>query len=641
MTPIALLALLGIALFLPVFMSDDDADVETPEEPEVPEEPLEPTSLVIEGTAEADTLNGNSGEIVNAGEGNDTLTVTENAALTTLNGDGGDDLFDLGGDGNSDNTVARGGAGNDVITAGQNHINFTANGEGGDDTITVDSDGDSAILGGNGDDRITFGGDVAQVSGGEGDDFMTLNRPNSFGGTDSAMTVTGDAGNDFIGIGRSNLTAEGGEGNDQIRPGYSASDPWTGNTLDGGAGDDTLIANGTDNILLGGDGEDLLRDTFFPSTQNANVLDGGAGDDVLESRYFIRGDQEAAVTDTLTGGTGSDLFDIEIGLVTDNPAPSTPVATITDFNPDEDRLRIDVASFAQQGGYQDVTLVQDTAANSTDIILRFANPDGVSADTTALIRLEGVTGLTEDDLEIDDGRDVIEGTAGNDTLSSTDADDDSFRGIDTLRGLAGDDVLVHEASDSSGPLVLEGGEGNDTLVANEVEFGQQTTLNGGAGDDVLRSDNFIPRGNGAFDTFITGEGADRIEITTFNVGSNDNIDLGLIGLVTDFTPGEDMIFVDPSQLVREVVPDGETNGGEDFVAEYTQEFSLREDQDGAFTDLEFTYTAIGRTLDGDPVQMTGIIRLEGLTNLTEDDIAFAQLETQAPLFVRSGVAAGI
>ena len=47
-----------------------------------------------------------------------------------------------------------------------------------------------------------------------------------------------------------------------------------------------------------------------------------------------------------------------------------------------------------------------------------------------------------------------------------------------------------------------------------------STLDGGAGDDVLRSDLFLFDGgpNGNFDTFITGPGADRIEITTFSVG---------------------------------------------------------------------------------------------------------------------------
>lgn len=143
------------------------------------------------------------------------------------------------------------------------------------------------------------------------------------------------------------------------------------------------------------------------------------------------------------------------------------------------------------------------------------------------------------------------------------------------------------------------------------------------------------------DTFITGEGSDRIEITTFNVSNSENITLGLAGVVTDFTPGEDMIFVDPSQLVREVYPQDADNGGEDFIAEYEQSFTLREDTDGGFTDLEFTFTAVDRLTEGNPVQMTGVIRLAGLTGLSEDDIAFAQLETQAPLFTRDGVSSAL
>ncbi len=234
---------------------------------------------------------------------------------------------------------------------------------------------------------------------------------------------------------------------------------------------------------------------------------------------------------------------------------------------------------------------------------------------------------------------LIEGTAGNDTLSSGGSFDpeDSESAPETLSGLAGDDLLIHEARDDAGELVLEGGLGNDTILANEVEFGNNTTLDGGAGDDVLRTDIFVTGTPGdSFDTFITGEGADRIEIVTFNTTSDENIDLGLLGTVTDFDTDEDMIFVDPSQVIAEIVAADDNEEERDFASEFTHEITLNEDRQGGFTDLEFTFTAIST---GD--QMTGILRLDGLTNLTEDDIAFGQLEPAAPLFVRDGSYAGV
>ena len=232
-----------------------------------------------------------------------------------------------------------------------------------------------------------------------------------------------------------------------------------------------------------------------------------------------------------------------------------------------------------------------------------------------------------DTLRGDTGQAVNAG-AGNDTLSSTGNNLGRF-GLDTLRGLAGDDVLIHIAADSSGPLVLEGGDGNDTLTANEVEFGNQTTLNGGAGDDVLQTDIFTFSGgpNGSFDTFITGEGADRIEISYLNVSGVESAEVGLLGRVTDFDPEEDVIAVDPRWLIREI-EEGESTA-------FAQLVTLREDPDGAFTDLEFTYTS-----QATQAQFSGIIRLEGLTGLTEDDIAVVELDADDPAFNRPGIIVG-
>lgn len=92
----------------------------------------------------------------------------------------------------------------------------------------------------------------------------------------------GEAGNDDL---------RGGEGNDTIR---------------GGIGNDRL---------LGGEGEDSLY-----GGKGSDYLGGGDGDDTL-----IGGEGN----DTLTGGSGADTY-VFWAWGGDN--------TITDFNPDEDRL---------------------------------------------------------------------------------------------------------------------------------------------------------------------------------------------------------------------------------------------------------------------------------------------------------------
>lgn len=134
MTPIALLALLGIALLIPVFMDNDD-EPETPEEPVEPVDPVDPVDpvepvdpvvpTVVDGTASADTLVVESGQEVNGYSGEDTITAGADVTGATIDGgrdndtislagtnntaDGyrGNDFFDIGGTGNS-TSAARG-----------------------------------------------------------------------------------------------------------------------------------------------------------------------------------------------------------------------------------------------------------------------------------------------------------------------------------------------------------------------------------------------------------------------------------------------------------------------------------------------------------------------------------------------------
>lgn len=131
-----------------------------------------------------------------------------------LYGAGGNDFID--GEGGSD--VLYGGDGNDTI------FGLT-----GDDTIYGDA-GNDILYGDSGNN---------QVYGGIGDD-----------------TLVGDSGTDLL---------SGGDGNDIV----IGQGP--GTTVDGGAGDDILLG-GTDNLLLGGSGSDMI------GALAGDTVDGGAGD---------------------------------------------------------------------------------------------------------------------------------------------------------------------------------------------------------------------------------------------------------------------------------------------------------------------------------------------------------------------------
>ena len=137
-------------------------------------------------------------------------------------------------------------------------------GRAGDDDIELDAafpSGSSDIGdGGEGRDCIDGGGGGDLMIGGPGDD----NRPCEFTAfVDPLAALTGGPGNDRI---------------------------------EGGPGDDTMNGIFDDDILIGGTGNDLLRD---PSPRDADRLYGEDGRDTLDAR-------DGDGRDFIDGGHGSD-----------------------------------------------------------------------------------------------------------------------------------------------------------------------------------------------------------------------------------------------------------------------------------------------------------------------------------------------
>ena len=118
--------------------------------------PVEPPVEAVQGTTGPDTISGETGQTVNAGAGADTLSVAQNASDVILNGNRGNDTFDLSANVTSTGTTINDGGGGDSITSGQNHSDLTINGEEGDDNIRFESRS-GAISGGDGNDLISVG----------------------------------------------------------------------------------------------------------------------------------------------------------------------------------------------------------------------------------------------------------------------------------------------------------------------------------------------------------------------------------------------------------------------------------------------------------------------------------------------------
>ncbi|MGR3759546.1 calcium-binding protein [Roseobacteraceae bacterium NS-SX3] len=226
-------------------------------------------------------------------------------------------------------------------------------GDSGADSITGDP-GDNSLMGRGGDDTLDGAQGSDRVFGDGGNDTVT--------GGNGADEVFGGRGDDMVQGGRGSDVVRGGSGDDLLVDSTGAD------TLHGDTGEDVIISsgflteeqtaalaanpdlpNGVANVLdtLDALGADMSQDT----DGRADTVDGGFDDDLL---IFGRGDQ-------VTGGHGADTFLGGEWLETGE------TATITDFNPDEDRL---VYGYDPANGEPELSLLtRDNGSGGSDAIV--------------------------------------------------------------------------------------------------------------------------------------------------------------------------------------------------------------------------------------------------------------------------------
>jgi Ca2+-binding RTX toxin-like protein len=425
------------------------------------------------------------GSTIVATEGNDSLTGT--AGNDTIRGLGGDDTL---------NALA----GNDSLSGG----------EGAD--LMIGGDGNDT-LDGNWNGRFNDHETVADtMNGGAGDDEYLVDNTNDelsdTGGIDSVRVADMSW---TLGAGFENLIIV----NDWSESGYIGigndadnvmSLTYAAGRLEGRGGNDTLIGadgNAGSNRLFGGDGDDSLI-----GTGGSDTLDGGAGNDTLTGGG------------TLIGGAGADTFVLRRSF---GAGPSDPIA---DFASGVDKIQIDGSRFAGTGpagnfapgderfyaaagatGGHDAT---DRVVYNTTTGEVFYDDDGSGVGTAMLVAL--LPALTATDIVIVNGSSgqVINGTAGNDTLSGGSGDD-------TINGLGGDDNL----GGSIGNDRVDGGSGNDYLFGDRGA----DSLVGGDGNDTL--DGWDDDGNA--DSMDGGAGNDsygvhRNDVIVGDSGGIDSVD---------------------------------------------------------------------------------------------------------------------
>jgi serralysin len=411
----------------------------------------------------------------------------------------GDDLVDAGGGAD----VVFGGAGQDTLNGGTFDSGAdTIYGDVGNDLVFGGTGGADLLFGGDDNDTLGGGSDVDLLYGGAGDDVLHGDMPT--GGTSGAGadTLFGGEGNDQLYL-NPNANAQGGQayggaGNDYVQ-GTNFGD-----YIEGGLGDDFVVAAAGDDFLRGREGNDY----FDAGDGNDNVM-GELGDDVLRGR---------AGNDWQSGGEGNDNIMGEDG------------ADTVFGDAGNDFLGGEEGNDSLLGGDGNDTV---DAGGGADVVFGGAGQDTLNG---------GTFDSGADTIYGDAGNDLVfGGTGGADLLFGGD-DNDTLGGgsdVDLLYGGAGDDVLHGDmptgGTSGAGSDTLFGGEGNDQLYLNPNANAQGGQAYGGAGNDYVQGTNFgdyIEGGLGddfvvaaAGDDFLRGrEGNDY-----FDAGDgNDNV-MGELG----------------------------------------------------------------------------------------------------------------
>ncbi|NEP84052.1 MAG: calcium-binding protein [Okeania sp. SIO3B3] len=385
-----------------------------------------------------------------------------------------------------------------------------------DDLVVAFGDRDT-IYGGKNNDTLYSLGSQVRLSGDNGNDTIVQLNQETVGTPVNSTAIA------LTSIERSTLL--GGGGSDFIQ---GAVGPFGDgrNSLDGGAGNDTIRGQASRDTLAGGGGNDFIatglleenEDKFstngiavsVPGFAGQNRLDGGAGDDTLASGFL---------SDTMIGGQGNDCLSGIFSRVDGGEGNDTIDAT-------------NISTEASGGGSIEVTLI---GSSGNDILLG-STGDGVTnffngGTGNDLIQFGGT------------GDQLIGNTQGNDTVIAFQSEStapffiEDTQGSNTLSGAnnsgdtlitgAGDDSIVGGTADDEGRDSISAGAGDDVIFGR----GGRDTIVGGAGDD------YIAPGLATGDSLIGGLGNDSFAYFSISDDSKNTV-------IVDFDPSDDRILLD-------------------------------------------------------------------------------------------------
>ena len=513
------------------------------------------------GGADDDVLWGFSASTIDGGTGTDTLITSNTAYDITI------DLMDTGwqtyGNGNSAvisgiENITTGHGDDELLGNGSDNVFYagtgmdTLSGDQGDDTL-YGQDGSDTLVGGSGQDSLDGGDGADRIRG----DALWIDTSDyaSGSGSSTSLTINNDSGETINiywidGSGNTSLygvISDGGtftsstsvnhnwviadssgvyrevvEVTGATTVTYDAAD--LGDTIDGGAGADTIFGESGDDLIDGGAGADLIYggvgdDTISLSDGFGNdTVYGEDGNDALDASALSSGVTvvySASEDGTLTDGTDTVTFDNIEGLTLTGQADSVNGAA------DSAGLNIDAGAGDDTviGGSGDDSLVGGAGSDS----LVAGNNSG-AGDT-----LEGGSGndtLVDSywNATLDGGDDADFFQLGNGTASvtggegGTDADTISFLAANdavdiTLSGGAEAGTYTDADGDSGSFTGIEAFELSnqaDTFNSNGITGSE--SIYGMGGDDTITTQggtDYVEGGSGA-DSIQTGQGDDTV-----------------------------------------------------------------------------------------------------------------------------------
>jgi Ca2+-binding RTX toxin-like protein len=537
--------------------------------------------------------------------GNDTITMNEvNGALPKANlfGGAGNDTL-IGGSG-ADQLFGQ--SGNDTLL-GKGGFDFLFGGSEND--VLTGGDADDQVFGESGDDRMIWnpGDDTDLNEGGTGIDTVEVNGGNAaevFTTTANGTRVRFDRLDPApfaIDIGTSeNLVLNANGGDDS----FSATGDLASLikiTVDGGAGNDTLLGSNGIDLLLGGDGNDFIdgqqgADTAFMGAGNDTFQwDPGDGSDTVEGgdgtdSMLFNGSNGDEVFEALANGErvrftrslGTIVMDLnDVETINLNALGGADKLTVNDMTgTDLTQLNVNLAAVGGGGDAQPDTVIVN-GTNGNDIIDLFGSGTSVAVyglptlivvngseganDSLVIKGLGGNDGITATTLVADitkltldggTGDDTILGSHGNDTLIGGDGNDfiDGQQGNDAAFMGAGDDTFQWDPGDGSD--VVEGQDGVDKMLFFGANIAESIdiTANGGrvlfvrnVGNVTMDLDdveNIEFRALDGADNIFVGDlsGTDVTQIGLDLRGSNGGGDGAADTVTVSGTNGDDAIF---------------------------------------------------------------------------------------------------